>query len=108
MKLEDPNEILEWDTEKLWNAVQQIKAELEKTPRGYEKAKNGIRINFPIQYIIKQWYEEYPSTRRAKIIGYGKVNIQELEDEIEERNTIMRQIIIEHTDDEEATKPRTE
>lgn len=108
MKIEDPNEILEWDTEKLWNAVQQIKEEIEKQPRGYEQAKNGIKIKFPIQYIINQWYDMYPSTKNARILGYGKTNIQNLLDEIEERNSIMRKIIIEHTDNEEATKPRIE
>lgn len=107
MKLDDPNEILEWNTEKLWNAVQTIKQEIGERPRGYEEAKNGIRINFPITYIIKQWYEEYPSTRKAKIMGYGKLNITDFEEEIENREAIMRNIIQEHLEDEEPTTPRS-
>lgn len=106
MKIDNPDEILEWGTAKLWNAVNMIKVEIGKEPRGYQKAKNGIKIEFPIHYIINEWYEAYPSTKRAKIIGYGKVKITELMDEIEDRNAIMREIVFEHTGDEDPTRPR--
>lgn len=106
MKIEDINEVLEWQTEKLWNAVQAIKLEIGKTPRNYDEIKNGRNINFPIQYIINEWYEMYPTTKKAKILGYGKVEIQQLLDEIEDRNTMMRQIIIDHATDDDPTTPR--
>lgn len=106
MKIENPEEILEWDTEKLWNAVNIIKQEIGAEPRGYKKAKDGIRIYFPIYYITNKWYETYPSAKRAAIFGYGKVSIQDFMKEIEDRDTIMRNIIMEHIEDDEAIKPR--
>lgn len=108
MKVNDPNEILEWNTEKLWNAVLTIKQEIGKKPRGYDEAKNGIKINFPIHYIINEWYEMYPTTKTAKILGHGKAEITNILEEIEERNTLMRTIIKEHLDDEEPTTPRSQ
>lgn len=107
MILESPDEILEWNTQKLWNAVQIIKEEIGQEPKGYKQAKDGIKLIFPIQYIIQEWYETYPSNRKAKILGYGKARMTDFLEEIEQREAILRNIIQQNTNNENPTQPRT-
>ncbi len=72
----------------------------------YSQVKNGINVEFPIHYIIDKWYEEYPSSKRVKILGYGKFSLSNFKEEIEKRETIMRRIILENMNESSLTEPR--
>lgn len=107
MEFEDINEIFEWDLKKLWKAYQQIKEE-ESMHLGQETQmiKHGIRVKIPIYYIINEWYEEFPSNKRVKIEGFGKLSIEDFYDEIEERERLIRQVIIDDYERGNPIEPR--
>ena len=105
----DSEQILKWDIEQLWNACQ-ILEEDEETHNTHieiiQTVKEGIKIKVPIYYLIQEWWEVYPNTKRAKILGHGKYKIQDFMEEIETRTKLMRRIIYENIDNEQATTPR--
>ena len=101
-----PEEVLTWDMEKLWNALKQL-TEKEEYKKDKELIKNGIKVKFPIQYIIQEWYKMNPENKRVTVRGYGKWKIDDFMEEIEEREDLMRQIIIEKMEKPEIAKPRT-
>lgn len=104
----NPEDVIMWSTRKLWNMFEII----VNKEKGYEKQKQqvkfGINLEFPIHYITQEWYELYPASKKASIKGYGKFPLQEFMDEIEQREEIMKEIIIENIEKEEITSPRTE
>lgn len=113
IRIENPDEIYEWEIEKLWNTIKTY--EDEETERGkikkiykkeIETIKNGINLKIPIWYLIKGWYIEYPNTKRVQVKGHGKVNIIEFMEEKERRENILRTIILENLEENTATEPR--
>lgn len=105
----DRENILKYDIEQLWNACQLLEEDPETLPehkQNIQKAKNGIKIKVPIYHFIQEWFEIYPNTRKAKIIGYGKYELNDFMEEIETRNKIMRQILNENITDNTSTEPR--
>lgn len=106
--IQDPSEIYEWDTQKLWNAFLVITQETDKYKEHKEMAKHGMKIVFPIHYLFKEdWITRYPKKKKATIKGHGRFPLAELEEEIERRETIMRQIILEEWEDTGMTESRT-
>lgn len=95
IQIDNPDEIYSWDTIELWNAIQLLEDEDKQDHyEELQQIKYGINIQVPIIYIIKDWTEEYPNNKRIAIKGHGKHSIQDYYDEVDERNTLMRKIIL--------------
>ena len=104
----NPTDIFEWDIAKLWRMY----LVLTRTSNiNYDKLtqtlKYGIKVKIPIYYITNNWFHTFPQTQRAKIIGHNKTGLDELMNEIEERSTIMREIILKEIETTAITIPRT-
>lgn len=107
MRIENPDEILEWDLMTLWNAVQQIDEETNgEITKELIKAKEGIDLKIPIHYLTQEWYDIYPAGRGVNVYGYGKFDINTFMEEIQSRERLMRKIIYENIDDEDPTEAR--
>lgn len=102
----NPEEVLTWDIEKLWNTTKQLVNE-QKYKKELHQIKFGINIEFPIHYIIYEWFELHPVSKKATIKGYGKYKLQPFIDEVEQREELMREIILENIGKEEIATPRT-
>lgn len=107
MRIENPDEILEWDTMKLWNAIQQIDEETNGAlKKEIDKVRNGIKLKIPIYYITQEWYDIYPTGQSVNIYGHNKYNINDFMEELQEREKLMRKIIFDNIDDEDPTISR--
>lgn len=106
LPIENPNEVNTLEIQELWKYTQILKQEQEIDNTTYNKIKNGIKITIPIWYFTEEWYELYPSSKKAKIHGYGKIPIETFMQEIEERETLMKTTIIQNLTDESPTEPR--
>lgn len=105
----DREQILKWDIEQLWNACQILQEDEETSQQDLQNiqaVKHGIKVKVPIYYILQEWFETYPNTKRAKIYGYGKYSIHDFMEEIETRTQIMRSIIYNNTEESASTEPR--
>lgn len=102
----NPEEVLTWNTTKLWYMFNIIKQNTEIDQDIMEKVKNGINIKIPIWYITEEWYEIYPSTKKVAIKGHGKYELNHFMNEVEERDRIMKETIIENIDPGEIISPR--
>lgn len=105
-QLEQTDDVFTWTTQKLWNAVKQIQQETNQYDKEIEKVKMGYLIQIPIWYITQEWYEMYPSTKRIKIYGHGKYEIKDFMEDLEQRETTMRNIIL-NEQQEDTTDSRT-
>lgn len=94
MNQENEN-IYEWDTKKLWNALLTLPEEIKAEYKGeLYLIKWGYKTCVPIHYYIKEeWYTVDP--KKAQVyMAYGKtIKIIEFYDELERRETEMRRII---------------
>lgn len=104
----NPEDVLQWNIKQLWNETLLLIEEEPKIAKKeqIEKIKYGYNIRVPIQYIIQEWYSLYPSNKTVNIKGYGRHKLLEFLDEIEERETNMRNLIINNMDEEGIIKPR--
>ena len=105
----DPQDILTWNLEKLWASAlvildEETLSDLEREQLNI--AKNGITIEVPIQYLTKKYYEEYPSSKKAKILGFGKLALTKLWEEIEKRENLLKKLIIDNMDEDNPLKAR--
>lgn len=106
IRIDNPDEIYSWEIGELWNAINLLEEEEKQdNEEDLEKVKYGIRIRVPIIYLIKGWYEEHPESKRITIKGHGKYDIVEFHDEVDEREAMMRQIILDSIE-EGSTEPR--
>jgi hypothetical protein len=96
-------DVLTWETKKLWNTVNTLRndpdVKLKIEPLDYEQCKYGIRIKCPIWYFTEEWYEIYPSSKKVKITGYGKYDLPDFMQEKEERDNLLRTLIVDNIDD---------
>lgn len=101
-------EVLTWETKKLWNTINTIKnhEDAEINDEEINKTKNGINIECPIWYFTEEWYDIYPSSKKVKIRGHGKYSIKEFMKEKENRDSIMRKIIIKNIEQDEIIEGR--
>lgn len=101
-------EILNWNFTQLYNAIQLIKSEGEHkiNEKTYDQIMNGIKIKVPSIYIEQEWYTLYPNSGKASVQGYNKYNLLEFMEEIKDRETIIRQILIKILEEEEKYTPR--
>lgn len=104
----NPEEVMDWNTTKLWNTLQTLRADEDSSIsiEEYEQVKEGVRIKVPIWYITQEWYELYPSSKKMLILGFGKFRISDFMNEKDERDRIMRRLILENLP-EGVTAPRT-
>lgn len=106
IQIENLDEVYNWDVKQLWSAMNLLDDEERKLyKKDLEKIKYGINIRIPIVYIIYDWIDDHPENRRVSVKGFGKYDIIEFYDEIDERERLMRQIIFD-TYDEGTTRPR--
>lgn len=98
-------DITDMNLSQLWKYA--MAKELEKEYREETlRAREGLSIKVPIYYLTEGWYETYPSTGRAKVIGFGKFPLKELMEEIEKREALLRKIIMEYEKGEDPIEPR--
>jgi len=91
-----PEEIMTWETKKLWNTLNTIKNDNDNVvdDTDYKSIKYGINVLCMIWYFTEEWYEIYPSSRKVKIRGYGKYLLKDFMKEKESRDNMMREIIL--------------
>lgn len=104
--MENIEEVYEWPIHKLWNAFNSIARDDPEYAQEYTDVKNGIKIKFPIHYIIEEWYNVYPRSNNATIEGHGIIPLNNFIDEKELRTIIMQDIIIKEFDNPKITEPR--
>lgn len=108
IRLSNPDEIYTMTTQQLWALINLLEPEeIKMYEKELQEIKNGITIKIPIMYIIKKHYTEYPESRRISVKGYGKHNLIKFYDETDERDKLMREIILENITEEEPTQPRS-
>lgn len=102
MSLEiNPENVLIWETKKLWNTLNTLKndPDINIDNKLYNKCKFGINIDCTIWYFTEEWYEIYPSSKKVKINGYGKFWLKDFMKEKEDRDSLMRNLIINNIDE---------
>lgn len=108
LTIKDPDKVYEWDLTTLWEILNTLeKEELQEYEEEYYKIKFGYNVMVPISYLTENYYEDYPTTKKVKVLGYGKYNFQDFYDELDERKHAMRQIILDNIRDEDKIIPRT-
>jgi hypothetical protein len=97
----NPEDVLVWETKKLWNVVKKITHDAEGTISEQDIAsiKMGITMDVPIWYITEEWYEIYPASKKVKVQGFGKFQLVDFMQEKELRDNLMRNIILENIDE---------
>lgn len=106
IQVENPDIVYQWGIKELWAAINLLE-EPEEYEEELKKIKYGIKIQIPIIYIIKGWVTENPENKRISVKGHGKFDIVEFYDEIDEREKLMREIVLEELSDNDVTAPRT-
>lgn len=104
----NPEEVLRMDTSTLWNTFLILN---EESGEAYNKERllieNGLVLQFPIYYITQDWFKIYPTRKRVKMDGHGKFEISEFMRELEERQKLMRTIILNELETGDISQPRT-
>lgn len=105
----DPQDIISLETKRLWNILNTIKKDSKSTidNEEYYLIKYGIKIKCPIWYLSEEWFELYPNTRKVSIKGYGKYKLNDFMNEKENRDNLMRSIIINNLNDDSIIEGRT-
>ena len=102
----DKQELMKAEIKELWEYIKSIQEETGDYDEGIEQVKKGIDIMLPIWYITEEWYDIYPSSKRVKIMGFGKLRIQDFMEEKDRRSAIMRSIIIDYEERGETIEER--
>ena len=103
--LENPDDLYSWSTNKLWNALKTLDIPKEHQDT-YSTIKYGKHINIPIWYITQTWYSLHPSTKKVTILGYGKYELSTFMEEIELRDSLMRNMLLMAMQNPELLSPR--
>ena len=77
---------------KLWGLISTLRGNVE-FERAKSKVQYGISIGFNIEYVIRDHVEEYPDTRRVKIRGYKKTDLDNYWNELRLREMLMKDIL---------------
>lgn len=101
-----PEQVMQWSTEQLWNTFKHITRDNPEYKQEFQIVKNGINLKFPIHYIIQGWYNTWPRSKTVTVEGHGRTHLTNFLDEIELRNEIMQDIIIENIETNNITEPR--
>lgn len=89
--------IYEMELNELWNYIRTIEDDLNKDQKSNLKdIKEGYVYQVPIQYIVRGYYQEFPNTKRVKIVGYGKIPLLAFWEEIELREKELRKIAVDY------------
>ena len=95
------NDLYDMNLGQLWNLLQ---AQPDDIKQVYNQEildlKRGILTNVPIIYLLNNWFTPYPITRTVGVTGLGKYDIQAFYDDVQERENIIRKIILEMEDDD--------
>lgn len=102
-------EILNMDIKTLWKTTQIIKQQTnnKQTLKHIEQTKQGTRIPVLIWYFTEEWYEIYPESKKVRIRGHGKYQLEDFMQEKEHREQTMRTLLINHIETKGITKGRT-
>jgi len=94
--------IMSWELKELWAYIKTIEDDLENPEDKINilKAKSGINIKIPINFIIKNFYHEQPEYLIVTVSGFGKYPLTTFHNEIDEREKILRSIIMEYNNGE--------
>lgn len=105
INIENPDEIYEWDTAKLWNAVNMLDEEEieEEDLEKIETIKNGYNTTIPIEWFTYDWIKLYPHHKTARVPHYGDYPLEDLMEEWKYRQKLMREIIIKYCKTEDPT-----
>lgn len=112
---ESYEELLSWGVKQLWTCFKQLME--DETEDGQKisvlyqdelyKVKFGVKLKFPVWYMTNEWFEAYPTSKKVRIMGYGKIAITDFMEEKDSREAVMRKVIAELMDQGGITKPRT-
>jgi len=104
----DINQVMTWSLGQLYNYVKTIEEDLnEEEQELIKKCEKGeLLIPIHINYYIKEYYQEYPSSKKASIMGFGKIHITTLWKDIELRETTIRKIILDNLEEDSPTEGR--
>ena len=83
---------LRGDIKRLWELICTLRGNGEFTRRKM-LIKNGVKLLFNIEFIIRGYVEEYPDGHRVKIKGYRKTSLDKYWDELRERETEMKDLL---------------
>ena len=104
----DIDTVMKWNLGELYNYIKTIQDDLtpkeNETLNKTEKGKHIIPIH--INYYIKEYYEEFPKSQKVKITGLGKVDIEVFWEDLNQRETSIRKIIIDHMKEDSITEGR--
>jgi hypothetical protein len=76
----------------LWNLLSTLEGDSEFN-KAKEQAKNGVKIEFNIEFVNRGYVEEYPDSHNVKIRGYKKFGLEKYWEEIRQRERIMRNML---------------
>lgn len=80
---------------------------LEPDRKTRKKVDEGINIEFPVEIIIEENYEEFPRNKVVRVLGFGKIDYFKFKREIRDRKKIMLTFIYENYN-KDVTTGRTE
>ena len=102
-----PKELLDqipnWDFNTLYEHFEL----LEPEGKVKNKVDNGVKMDFPVEIILDQYYEEFPKTKKVRVYGFGTGALYEFKREIRERKKIMLQFIYDNYN-QDVTERRVE
>lgn len=99
-------EVFNMSINKLWKVFNNIKEEIEIDKNVYYTIKYGKFFKCVIHYLINEWYEIYPNSKKVYIRGYGKINLEVFMEELDYRETLLRKVIIDNIDNENIIENR--
>lgn len=105
---EDTQDIYTKDIKELWNMITELEdEELDKEDLKLKKIirEGAYMRGIPIQVFTEEWYELHPECKSVIIYGYSTTRILDFIKEKEEREKLMRRLILNNIE-KEATKPR--
>lgn len=101
-------DILKMEIAELYDTLKMMQEseDLEEYEEEIREIEEGIDIKIPIIYLTNEWYEPYPSTKRVKVMGFRKYEINEFFKEKSAREAKMRVIILENLGNEHPAEAR--
>lgn len=102
----DIENLYEWNTAKLWEVFSQLYFEGLVPEQAYFEVKFGCTIDFDIMYITNEWFEVFPSSKRMKMYGHGKLHLKDFDNEVQLRKNVMRDQISKEIDNSDIIEGR--
>ena len=102
-------ELFRMTTAELWKTFRSVLFEIGdgSYEKELEMVKNGINLGVNIKWITNKWFKPFPKNNQVRVTGHGTMKLTVFMDEIEEREDLMRDIILRNLKDEKIREPRT-